>query len=135
MTANAGSSVTLRTTLQIPQAILTAYENEANAKGVPLESVLSARLLAAASHSSIKPLYLEDPKRKELERLLGVNIRSADHLISIVRSLQSVKVGDVSVPLKPTLLTRLKTRCFGKPFPDFLAERVSIGLEEYAGMR
>lgn len=131
----APSTVTLRTALQIPASVLAAYEEEAKARGSSLESLISSRLQAAVNFTSTKPLYLTDSDRSRLERLLRRNFTSPHQLIEAIEALITVSVGDVEVPLSPTLLQRLKSRCFGKTLEQFVVERTLIGLEEFTGMR
>ncbi len=116
--------------LDIPDDVLKVYELRG-----PLEKVLSEQLIKCVHHTSFKPIYLTDTNRKRLERLFGKNFKDPEDLIHVMERYVTARIGDVDVQLSPALLTRLKTRCFGKPFEQFLAERAIYGLEEYAGMR
>jgi hypothetical protein len=116
--------------LDLPDNILAQYE-----KRGPIERVIASQLVKCADHTSSKPIYLTDTQRKRLERLFGKNFASSDELVHMMERYVTARIGEVDVQLPPALLTRLKTRCFGKPFEQFLAERTVIGLEEYAGMR
>lgn len=116
--------------LNIPEDILKQYEE----RGI-LEKVLSNQLAACVAFTADKPIYINDTQRKRLERLFGRNFKDADELVHQMEKYVTARIGEVDVKLSPALLIRLKTRCFGKPFEQFLAERATIGLEEYAGMR
>lgn len=116
--------------LDLPDDILKVYESRG-----PLEKVLSDQLSKCVNHTSSRSLYLTDTNRKRLERLFGKNFKDSDDLIHMMERYVTARIGNVEVQLPPQLLTRLKTRCFGKPFEQFLAERAIYGLEEYAGMR
>jgi hypothetical protein len=117
--------------LNIPDEILHKYE----ALEGSLEKNLSSRLVAAADYTSTKPLYINDKLRQRLERLFGRNFSTPEDLVHQMEKYITARIGDVDVQLSPTLLTRLKTRCFGKPFEQFLTDRVVVSLEEYVGMR
>ena len=121
---------TLSIKLSIPDDILKQYEDRGS-----LEKVLSAQLVSCVSFTADKPVYVNDTQRKRLERLFGRNFKDADDLVHLMEKYVTARIGDVDVTLSPALLIRLKTRCFGKPFEQFLAERAVVGLEEYVGMR
>lgn len=116
--------------LEIPDDILKQYESRGS-----LEKVLSDHLTNCVTHTSKKPIYITDTYRKRLERLFGRNFKDAEDLVHQMEKYVTARIGNVDVQLSPALLTRLKSRCFGKPFEQFLAERTVIGLEEYAMMR
>lgn len=116
--------------LNIPDEILKQYEERGS-----LEKVLSSQLISCVDFTSDKPIYVNDTLRKRLERLFGRNFKDAGELVQQMEKYVTARIGDVDVTLSPALLIRLKTRCFGKPFEQFLAERAIVGLEEYAGMR
>ncbi len=116
--------------LDLPDNVLKKYELRG-----PIDKVLSETLTDCVNFTSTKPIYITDTQRKRLERLFGKNFKDADELIHMMERYVTARIGDVDVQLPPQLLTRLKTRCFGKPFEQFLVERVIEGLELYAGMR
>lgn len=116
--------------LDIPDETLKKYELRG-----PLDKVLSETLTACVNFTASKPIYVNDTQRKRLDRLFGKNFKDADELIHMMERYVTARIGDVDIQLPPQLLTRLKTRCFGKPFEQFLAERTVEGLELYAGMR
>jgi hypothetical protein len=118
--------------LDIPSDIYHRYVSQAG-KG-EVEDLISDRLTSCVDHTAAKGLYLNDPSRRSLEVLLGRNFNTADDLVESVRKLAALRFPEVEIALQPQLLTRLKTRCFGKPFPEFLKERVVKGLEEYTMM-
>lgn len=116
--------------LNIPDEVLKQYESRGT-----LEKVLSKTLTDCVSYSAEKPIYINDTQRKRLDRLFGRNFNDADEIIQVMERYVTARIGDVEVQLPPQLLTRLKTRCFGKPFEQFLAEHTIQGLEEFAAMR
>lgn len=122
---------TISIKLNLPQEVWDVYQSN----GKPLETALSQRLISCQDFTSEKPLYITDTLRRRLERLFGRNFQTPEELVHTMEKYITARIGEVDVPLQPLLLTRLKSRCFGKPFEQFLAERVVCGLEEYAGMR
>lgn len=131
------NEVTLR--VSVPQPILDQYEEQAAQLGVPVEDILSVRLQNCVTLNDNRPIYFTDAQRRELDSLVGKNLRDADELIKWVRKALSVRVSDGQrthiFELKPNLVQRLKTRCFGKPFPTFLRDTITVELERFAGLR
>jgi hypothetical protein len=131
------NEVTLR--VSVPQPILDQYEEQATQLGVPVEDILSVRLQNCVTLNDNRPIYFTDDQRRELDSLMGKNLRDAADLIKWVRKVLSVRVNDGQkthiIALKPTLVQRLKTRCFGKPFPAFLKDTTIIELERFVGLR
>jgi len=135
-TLPAGALIRLRLTSEL----LSAYELQAADLNVPLEELLESRLVQMVAMRAVKPLFFSDEDRIELESLLGKNVNSPIELIRLIRNALSVRISgkpDVSmrVDIKPNLLTRLRSRCFGKPFEDFLKQVITEGLETYVGLR
>lgn len=116
--------------LDLPQEVLEAYEKEG-----PVERVLADRLVASVAHTSKHPLYISDYQRSRLEKMFARNFSSVDEFVKTVERALSVRIEGMPINLSPTLLTRLRSRCFGKPFEKFLEEETVRGLEEFAGMR
>jgi hypothetical protein len=117
--------------LTLPDETYTAYE----ALKQPIEKVFADRLVNCVDFTSKKPLYITDYQRQRLDRLFGRNFASTDELLRAIEKALSVRIEGIPINLNPTLLTRLRSRCFGKTFEKFLEELTVQGLEEYAGMR
>lgn len=120
----------VRTTISLPEALYQAYS-----EGGDPEPVIADRLGRCLFHTSSKPLYFTDDQRRELERLLGRNVSGPAEALRLITSLVTMKVDNLKVELKPRVLERLKSRCFGKPFTQFLAQLVNDELERFVGMR
>lgn len=118
--------------LEIPSDVYHKYVEQAGKE--ELEDILADRLKSCVSHTSTKPLYIDDATRQQFEKLLGRNFSTPTALLEAVKKALTIKLSGVDVQLPPQLLTRLKTRCFGKPFPDFLKDQVVHELEEYTMM-
>lgn len=116
--------------LDLPKEVYDAYESQG-----PLEKVLATRLIQSVDHTSKKPIYIPDDIRQRLDKILGRNLSGPEDLLHAVEQIVCISISDVKVPLHPTLLKRLRTRCFGMQFEDFLADQTVKSLEEFAGMR
>ena len=126
--------------LHLTQTVANAYELQATALNIPLESLLESRLAQFVSLSDAKPLYFTDEDRRDLEALLGKNVSTPIEVLRLLRTYHSVRISgkpdlNVRVDLKPNLLSRLRSRCFGKSFDDFLKSTIITELERFAGLR
>ena len=127
--------------LKLAPELVAAYEIQADDLNLTLEELLELRLNKFVRLNDNKPLYFTDNERQELESLLGKNISSPTELIRLMKNALSVKIVEkstdfsVRVDLKPHLLGRLHSRCFGKPFPDFMKQTITEELERFCGVR
>lgn len=117
--------------LNVPKEVLNKYESQ----GEDLGKVLSKRLIECVDYTAEKPLYVDDKMRRRLDRLFGKNFNNADQVVQMMERYVTIRVGKVNIQLSPLLISRLRSRCFGKVFDKFLEERVIEGLEEFAMMR
>lgn len=90
-----------------------------------------AEVFKAEDDDTAITLTQDDVNR--LSALVGRNILTRDDLISQVAFLTCVTVDGVQIPLEPGLLSRLKSRCYRTPFPDFLRQTVVKQLHDFAG--
>jgi len=130
--------------LKLSPELISAYELQAADLGLTLEEILALRLAKCVALTDNKPLYFNDEERQELESLIGKNVSSAMEVVRLIKSALSVKIVgkqpnsnpfSLRVDLKPALLGKLHSRCFGRPFEDFLAQIVVEELERYCGVR
>lgn len=134
-TASTASLPNVQLRISLPAEIVDLYQDQADRTGLEIEQVVAARLLACVDHTSGKPLYFSDADRQELEQLLGRNVLHTKDALLQIRNAMCVRVNKVIISLKTNLLAKLKSRCIGMPFEDFLAQRVVQALEQYVGMR
>ena len=111
------------------------YQSQADRLNIPIEQILRDRLRMAVTFVDSKPLYFDDADRQDLEALLGKNLANARDALQTIRRYLTVKVEGVSIKLKPTLLARLKSRCFVADFGKWLTNIIVEELERYCGMR
>lgn len=125
----------MRFRVLLSDEIARTYQDEADRKGVDIEELLSLRLANCIDHGASKPIYFNDAERQEAERMLGKNIFSTRDLLTLIRAAVSVRVHNLRITLKPALLQRLKSRCLGVKWEEFLEKVIVEDLERYAGMR
>ena len=126
----------VRLTLELDEALVDLYEEQAMARGITLEDMLKERLHRCQSHLATKPLYLDDAQRAKLEEALGHTFSSAEQAIAQVITATTLQVGDVGVEIRPQLAARLSTRVFrGETWEQVIQREVTRGLEAFCGMR
>jgi hypothetical protein len=121
--------------ITLPEEVLSEYESQAATLDIPVERIIAQRLAMAANYTSDKPLYFSDEQRQALEHILGRNVLHTQDALLQIRNAMSVRLGKVVIPLHQTLLMKLKSRCLGMDWEDFIKLRVTIALEQYVGMR
>jgi len=127
----------LQTLLRIPVSgpIFEKFDEQAKALNKPIEYLIAERLPQLAEADSEKPIVINDGQRRRLETALGRNVSSADELVRAMEHSMTLDVGGIHIELTPYLVSRLKSRCFGMAFDQFMALTVKRGLEEYCGLR
>src|SRR5262245_18227397 len=135
MAASAPPHTQTQYRVRIPDEIAAIYADQAEAREIDIEKLLSERLIASVEHGAEKPLYFDDDERRELEHLLGKNLFNARDTIVLIRNAVAVRVQNLRIVLQPGLLSRLKSRCHGLKWEEFLEQTIVHQLERYAGMR
>jgi hypothetical protein len=126
---------TIKIPLRVPESLLAQYEARATLQKKDVADLLVERLRQCVMHIDSQPIYLSDSERDVLSQLASKRIANATELIAWARSLTSINVGGVSVPLSEQLQKRLETRKFGKSWPELMKSMVTDGLETAVGMR
>jgi len=122
--------------LRLPVALYSRYAEQAESRQTDVESVLEERLSQAVEAHDSRPIYFSDDERREIDDLLGRNVRSASDILRSLRKSLTVKVSGTPVTLAPQLAERLASRNFtGHPFDRFLRDLVIECLERHVGMR
>lgn len=98
-------------------------------------AAIRALLLESPEISPDKNIVITAEDRQRIERALGKNISSSKELADLVVHAMETTIEDVAIKLSPNLIDRLKTRCLGMPFNEFLPWLIKRELEEYAGLR
>jgi len=132
-------SIETRVRLTLPDSLIDEYEKQADEARLSLEEILEERLEQTVEAKDNRPIYFSDAERHELDELLGINVTTASQIVSRVRSALSLKIGgeklSTRLDIKPSLLTRLRSRCFIPDFEQFLKKTITEGLETFAGLR
>lgn len=126
-----------RISFSIPEDLYLLYEQDAKDVDKTVEEIIIKRLHTCRGHNASRPLYFDDKQRGRLEAMTGGRILTdADAAIRRLENQASIRLDNTKVAIKPTLLTRLKSRCGrNQPFPEFVKKQAIEGLERYAMMR
>lgn len=126
-----------RISFSIPEDLYLLYEQDAKDVDKTVEEIIIARLHTCRRHNASRPIYFNDEQRGKLEAMTGGRILTdADVAIRRLENLASIQLDNTKVTFKPTLLTRLKSRCGRtQSFPEFVKKQAIEGLERYAMMR
>lgn len=127
---------TVKVQLRLGEDVFDAYAERAAKSGNDPEAEMLKTLSRCRSHNDVSPIYLNDTERNELSQLAGHLLRTPDEVLSWGRSLTSLHVAGVDIPLSTNLLTRLRTRCFGATkWDEFIQRIITEALEQYVGLR
>lgn len=126
---------TVKITLRIPENLLAQYEARATLQKRSVEDLLVERLKQCAGHNDSQPIYLTDAERNALNLIASKQITSASDLLTWARSITSLHVAGVDVPLGEQLIKRLDSRRFGKTWKELMLALVPRKLEEEVGLR
>jgi len=130
-------TVLCRISFSIPEDLYELYEQEAADQDKTIEEVMIQRLWTCRGHDSSRPLYFSDEERGKLESITGGRILpDASTAIRRLENQASLHLDNTKVTFKPTLLSRLKSRCGrNQSFTAFVKKQAIEGLERYAMMR
>ena len=122
--------------LPLPESLLGVYEAEAERLGQPLERVIADHLRKTKSLVlQQKPIIVTDSDRHRIDAALKRNFNDGAQLAAACEALTSIWVGEEIVQLPPAVIERLKTRCYGMPFQQFVQQEVRRLLEIEVGLR
>ena len=121
--------------VELPEAVAAAYLKQADEAGRTFEEEVARRLVKCSDYLAIKPIYLDDAQRGELESTFGKNFNSPEMLVKSVQNLARVRVGGMIVDLSEGLLTRLGTRAIGMSLKDLIRKEIIAALERFVGLR
>jgi hypothetical protein len=122
-------------TIRLSQEIFDKYSEQAATTKKNVDSLIAERLGKAVKMSASKPIIFNDEQRRTLEGLLGKNFKDAEDILQHINRVLTIKLNGCEIPIKATTLTRLKSRCFGLPFDQFLTQTVQNELERAVGLR
>lgn len=123
--------------LQLPGTAIQPYADRAAAQHLEAEDVMQRQLVRCSAHDDMKPLYLDDTDRLELERYLDTSFSSPRQLLDRVRRLVE-SVGTAGIPslrFTPQQIERVASRCVkGETFADKLQEYCNFGINSNTGL-
>lgn len=132
-TQTASTKVKLQITL--PESLYDQFAERATKIGRPVESEIISRLQRCATHTATTPIYLDDHDRSELSQAAGQLLQTPAEVINWAKRTVQIEVAGVKIDLSERLLSRLKSRCFGKSLDETIKQYVLEGLERAVGMR
>ena len=126
-----------RVSFSIPEDLYLLYEQDAKDVDKTVEEIIIARLHTCRRHNASRPLYFNDEQRALLERMTGGRIlMDADAALRKLENQATIRLDNTKVAIKPTLLTRLQSRCGRtQSFPEFVTKQAIEGLARYAMLR
>ena len=135
MAKSATAPTVTKVSLRLPENIYDHYYERAAKFGREIEDEINLRLRDCRDHTAASGIYLDDAARNELSQLAGKLIRTPDDLLAWAKTMSTLHVEGVDIPLSTMLATRLRTRCFGHTWPEHIRKTVTELLEQSAGMR
>ena len=122
--------------LPLPESLLTTYEKEADRSGKPLEEFLAQHLRKTrALLAQEKPLIVTDADRRRMESALAKGFNDGSQLADACVKLATICVNGLDVTVGEQVIERLRTRCYGMTFDEFIQGTVSRLLENEVGLR
>lgn len=125
----------VRISVDLPSDVLFEYTEQALARNITVEQIMSERLSQAVSYTAVRPLYLDDNQHRAIENVLGKKAETGDDLVAHVTRLATMRIESTPVVVQGHVLERLHTRCFGMQFPDYIKLLTTRALETEAGLR
>lgn len=126
----------IKVSLKVPEEIYDEYAERATKFGRTVEQEMFLRLKNCRDHNAITGIYFNDDQRAEIQKALGHVITGPEMVLERLKTLLSLKVGNVEIPLSERLQIRLRTRVFrGQTIEKVLQKEVTEGLERYVGLR
>ena len=122
-------------TLRIPESLYQSYERQASLYGRNTEEEIIDRLRRCQTFTDTQSIYIDNTERNELCQLSGRAIRTSSDLLAWARTLTSLGVCHVEVPLDEQLVKRLESRRFGKTWTELMRSMVRENLETAVGLR
>jgi hypothetical protein len=121
--------------LALSEDLVEQYQSQADLAQRTMEVVMAERLTRCLEYDDAKPLYFTDEQRQELEKALGRNVAHATDALTQIRKALSVRIGKVQVQLEEPLLSKLKSRCLGVAWDEYLTQLLRHALEAHVGLR
>lgn len=129
------TSARVKLQITLPEALYDGYAERAVKMGRSVEAEIIARLQRCVEFTATSPIYLDDTARNEISVVAGQLIQTVPDLLNWSKRMVQINVAGVEVKLDERLLSRLKSRCFGKSLEDTIRGYVVEGLESAVGMR
>jgi hypothetical protein len=96
-----------RLRIDLPLALVEAYEQQAARLRIPVEELLAMRLRDCLGHTASRPLYFNDEQRKMLEKLAGHMLRTPEEALQRLAQGFQVLLGDTVIELDADTARRI----------------------------
>ena len=122
--------------LPLPSALLETYEKEAERTHKSLEDFLAQHLRKTkALLAQDKPLIVTDADRRRIEAALAKGFNDGSQLADSCEHLSAITINGLDVSLSEQAIERLKTRCYGVTFDEFIKTTITRLVETEVGLR
>ena len=122
--------------LPLPSALLETYEKEAERTHKSLEDFLAQHLRKTkALLAQDKPLIVTDADRRRIEAALAKGFNDGSQLADSCEHLSAITINGLDVSLSEQAIERLKTRCYGTTFDEFVKTTITRLVETEVGLR
>lgn len=124
-----------RVQLNCPSDLYDRYEAIGRLSRRSPEDEMLTRLTTCREHTSSTAIYIDDATRQALEAIAGRQLKNSGDILTWAKTLASLSVAGVQVPLGEQLMKRLDGRRFGKSMQEYVSRTTVELLEQSVGMR
>lgn len=122
--------------LPLPESLIAAYEKEAERTGKTLEAFLAQHLRKTrALLAQEKPLIVIDADRRRIEAALAKGFNDGSQLADSCVKLSALCINGLDVTMSEQVIERLRSRCYGMTFDEFVRQTVTRLVETEVGLR
>ena len=122
--------------LPLSNALLETYEKEAERTGKTLEEFLIQHLRKTKPLlAQEKPLIITDTDRRRIEAAMAKGFNDGSQLADSCEKLTVININGLDVTLGEQVIERLRTRCYGMTFDEFVRATVTRLVETEVGLR
>lgn len=134
-TTSEGQIVTVRVMVEVSEAVYDDYEEQAIARGIPVERLMAERLTRARAQVHDALVFTAEQK-KRLDKAIGHTVSDAEGALIRLDNFCKLEVGDVTVPLEPRLILRITSRAkaMRQTFSQCLQKEVIGALRRFTGL-
>lgn len=95
------SIIKVRLDLPIEEEVLQSFDEMAKDRGIGLEAMIAAHLFRTRTIKDDNFIVLDEDQCRQIKRLVGAKISTADKLLDMLERLTKWKVGGMNIKLTP----------------------------------